>query len=122
MEDFTAYIESLEDAGIKMTKSQWYDWIRHEDDDFASQNENHERITEGEIESVLNQLEEDEFINVKYEVDYTDPETGATSPIDTIYAAAGYTAEQYVEACECYAYAEYCEMLKRGTVTLTEID
>ena len=35
----------------------------------------------------------------KYEVDFTDAKTGATSAIDTITAPDDYTAEQYEKDC-----------------------
>lgn len=57
----------------------------------------------------------------KYEIDYTDPETGATSPIDTQYADEGYTAEQYIADCERNADEDWCEMLRNGTVEVIEI-
>lgn len=58
----------------------------------------------------------------KYEVDYTDNNTGATSPIDTITANDNYTAADYIRDCEKNAEPEYIEMLKRGTVELVEIE
>ena len=35
----------------------------------------------------------------KFEVDFRDYNTGATSPIDTIEVADNYTPEQYVKDC-----------------------
>ncbi len=58
----------------------------------------------------------------KYEVNYTDYETGATSPIDTVIRPDGYTAEQYIKDCADNADADWNEMLNGGTVTLAEID
>ena len=58
----------------------------------------------------------------RFEVDFTDNATGATSAIDTIEADDNYTAESYVRDCESNADAEYIEMLHNGTVTLIEID
>ena len=58
----------------------------------------------------------------RYEVDYTDHATGATTAIDTIEAAEGYTAEQYVKDCDRNADKEWCEMLHNGTVTLVDIE
>ena len=57
----------------------------------------------------------------KYEIDYTDPATGVTSPIDTQYAGEGYTAEQYIADCERNADEDWCEMLRNGTVEVVEI-
>lgn len=59
---------------------------------------------------------------VRYQVDYTDPDTGATSPIDTISARAGYTADDYIRDCDANADSDWCEMLHRGSVTLLELD
>ena len=59
---------------------------------------------------------------MKYEVDYYDPENGATSPIDTLDAPEGYTAEDYISDCESNADDEYCKMLARGKVTLISIE
>ena len=55
---------------------------------------------------------------MKYEVDYHDHEAGATSPIDTIDAPEGYTAEQYILDCLDNADDAWNEMLSKGTVTL----
>lgn len=53
-----------------------------------------------------------------YEVNYTDPDTGATSTIEVIEAGIFYTAENYIEDCREYADEEQIEMLERGKVTL----
>lgn len=58
----------------------------------------------------------------KYEVNFTDNNTGATSAIDTITAADNYTADDYIKDCNNNADADYIEMLKNGTITLYEID
>lgn len=58
----------------------------------------------------------------KYEVEFTDNRTGATSPIDTIEAEAGYTAEQYIKDCRENADPEWVEMLEAGEVHLVEIE
>lgn len=36
----------------------------------------------------------------KYEVDFTDARTGATSPIDVIEVEEGYTPDDYIRDCE----------------------
>lgn len=54
---------------------------------------------------------------MKYQINYTD-ENGATTAIDTVVAGVGYTAEDYITGCKNNADAEWCEMLKRGTVTV----
>ena len=56
-----------------------------------------------------------------YTVYLTDPETGATSPIDTIEERAGYTAADYISDCEGNADPEWVEMLHRGEVELIEV-
>jgi hypothetical protein len=58
----------------------------------------------------------------KYEVDYTDNDTGATSPIDTIEADDNYTAADYIRDCKAGADKEWNDMLKNGTVELIEIE
>ena len=35
-----------------------------------------------------------------YEIDFTDPETGATSPIDTVNVPEGFTADDYIKGCD----------------------
>lgn len=57
----------------------------------------------------------------KYEIDFTDSETGATSPIDTQDVDGEYTAEQYIADCERNADPEWIEMLKSGTVEVVEV-
>lgn len=52
----------------------------------------------------------------EYVVEYTDPETGSTSPIDN------FTAEQYIKDCDKNADDEWCKMLHSGTVELVEVD
>jgi hypothetical protein len=57
----------------------------------------------------------------KYEVNFTDYETGATSPIDTVIKPDGYTADQYIKDCKENADDEWNRMLENGEVTLVEI-
>lgn len=59
---------------------------------------------------------------MKYQVEYTDPRTGATSPIDTISAPAGYTADDYIRDCDANADPDWCEMLHAGTVSLEPVE
>lgn len=59
---------------------------------------------------------------MKYQVNFTEYSTGATSPIDTIDAPAGYTAEDYINDCKENADPEYIEMLETGHVVLVEIE
>lgn len=54
----------------------------------------------------------------EYVVQYTDPDTGAESPIDLIVAPDGYTAEEYVRDCAENASDEWNQMLQRGSVRL----
>ena len=58
----------------------------------------------------------------KYQVNFTDWESGATLEIDSIMKEEGYTAEDYVKDCMSNADEEWCEMLANGTVTLYEIE
>lgn len=58
----------------------------------------------------------------KYVVEYTDAETGATSPIDNFEEKDGYTAEQYIKDCDDNADEDWCKMLHEGTVELVEVD
>ena len=58
----------------------------------------------------------------KYEVNFTDYETGATSPIDTVIKPDGYTAQAYIDECMDNADDEWIEMLAGGTVTLIEVE
>ncbi len=58
----------------------------------------------------------------KYQVDFTDNNTGATSAIDTITAADNYTAADYIRDCEDNADTDYVKMIKSGTITLNEIE
>ncbi len=58
----------------------------------------------------------------RYQVDFKDDVTGATSAIDTVVKPDGYTADQYIKDCKEYADDEWNDMLTRGTVTITEID
>ena len=82
----------------------------------------------GQIQSreKKNSTEEDNKMK-KYEVNFTDYETGATSTIHTIVKPdgvikpGGYTAEQYVADCKECADNEWNDMLSRGMITLTEI-
>lgn len=57
---------------------------------------------------------------VRYQINLTDA-NGATSAIDTVEATYGYTAEDYIEACDRNADAEWCDMLASGTVTVDMI-
>lgn len=94
--------------------------IRHEDVDLSI-NEIMEIVNGPETEYELIYYKED-IIMKKYVVEYADPETGATSPIDNFTAEDGYTAEQYIKDCDSNADDEWCEMLHRGTVTLVEVE
>jgi len=59
---------------------------------------------------------------MKYTVEFTDPKTGATSPIDNIEAPENYTAVQYVADCKANADPEWVEMLESGDVSLVADD
>lgn len=56
----------------------------------------------------------------KYQVNLTET-TGATSAIDIITAADGYTAEQYVKDCNANADDDWCNMVNSGIITLEEV-
>lgn len=58
----------------------------------------------------------------RYVVEYTDPTTGATSPIDTIDAPEGYTAEDYLRDCRDNADQDYIDMLEAGEVRLDMVE
>jgi hypothetical protein len=58
----------------------------------------------------------------RYVVEYTDPNTGATSPIDTIDAPEGYTAEDYLRDCRANADQDYIDMLEAGEVRLDMVE
>lgn len=58
----------------------------------------------------------------RYVVEYTDPTTGATSPIDTIDAPEGYTAEDYLRDCRANADQDYIDMLEAGEVRLDMVE
>lgn len=57
-----------------------------------------------------------------YQINFKNPRTGATSPIDCVEAPSGYTAEDYIRDCEENSDREWCEMLKKGVVTIEPID
>lgn len=57
---------------------------------------------------------------MKYQINFRDHRTGATSAIDTVEKDQ-YTAEQYIKECRENADDEWNEMLKNGTVTVEEI-
>lgn len=62
-----------------------------------------------------------ELVLIKYTVNYTDPTTGVTSPIDNIEEVFGYTAEDYVNDCKDNADDEWNTMLANGKVELEEV-
>lgn len=64
--------------------------------------------------------EKKEDHTMKYEVNLS--VNGATSPIDTIEATAGYTAADYIRDCNENADGDWCEMLSSGIVSLTPIE
>ena len=59
---------------------------------------------------------------MKYQVEFTDARTGATSPIDICEGPEGYTAEQYIEDCRKNADYEWVEMLESGEVEILAIE
>lgn len=63
-----------------------------------------------------------EECKVEKVVEYTDPDTGATSSIDTINVAIWYQPEDYIDDCRNNSNPEYIEKLERGTISLVEVD
>lgn len=59
---------------------------------------------------------------MRYQVDFYDYSNGATSPIDTIEAPEGYTAEDYIRDCQENADDAWNEMLAGGKVELVKIE
>ena len=55
---------------------------------------------------------------MKYTVEYTDPTTGAKSPIDTITAPENYTADDYIRDCRENADPEWIAMIDAGEIDL----
>lgn len=95
-------------------------WL-HEDDWYGEEHYTH-YVGDGEWEDTgifYTDFEEDLRW---YEVEYTDPETAATSPIDKVAAPEGYTAADYIQDCEENAPEEWCEMLRRGVVSIQEVE
>lgn len=65
----------------------------------------------------------EEKMTYYYEVRYTDPRTGAISPIDWFKSPYDdLTPEDYIKDCEEYASEEWLKMLKAGKVTLAIVD
>lgn len=63
---------------------------------------------------------EEEKNMTEWTVWYTDPETGASSPIDTITAPEDYTAADYIRDCAGNADDAWNEMLEAGSIDLIE--
>ena len=59
---------------------------------------------------------------MKYQVEFTDYRTGATSPIDVIEEESGLTPEKYIELCKENADDEWNEMLEHGSVYLINLE
>ena len=59
---------------------------------------------------------------MKYQINYFDQKTGATSAIDTVTAKEGYTAEDYIRDCRENADQEWIDMLDNGTVSIEQIE
>ena len=62
MQDLSAYIESLEDAGEKLTRQEWIDWIKAENADLMAQSENVLPLSDDDIKHIIEKLETDGFI------------------------------------------------------------
>lgn len=61
-EEFEAYIYSLEDSGETLTEQGWREWINHESDVFERQSDQFKRLTDDEIDSVIERLYEDGYV------------------------------------------------------------
>lgn len=59
---------------------------------------------------------------MKFEVNFTDYESGATSPVDVIEAQEGYTAQTYIQNCKDNGDPEWIEMLSNGEVSIIPIE
>ena len=59
---------------------------------------------------------------MKYQVNITYYENGATSATDNIEAPEGYTSEDYIRDCEANADQEWIELLESGQVSLEEVE
>lgn len=57
----------------------------------------------------------------KYQVEITYYENEATSAIDTVYEDEGFTAEQYIKACEEWSDKEWVELLHSGYVEIIDV-
>lgn len=62
MKDYTAYIDSLEASGEKMTRNTWTEWIKKEATDLTKQDERMEAPTDQQIAAILDRLDEDGYI------------------------------------------------------------
>ena len=58
----------------------------------------------------------------RYVVWFTDALTGASSPIEVVEEEKGYTADDYISDCEENADDDWNAMLRKGTVTLEEVE
>ena len=110
------------DAAIEEAKSQWANLTykeRKERTVFALESVNPDEDAENHMDGDIVWTSDQ-----KYEVDLiTLQETNKViSPIDTIIAPTGYTAEDYISDCQGNADDDWCEMLKAGDVRLVEID
>ena len=62
MNNLDDYILSLENADLKFTEQEWREWIKHENEDLAEQVENFAKMTESDIDYVIERLTNDGFI------------------------------------------------------------
>lgn len=74
------YIESLEQAGVKMTAPAWWAWIESEREDLKRQGATDD-TTNIDISRIIDRLEADGYV-----ADYTDEATALleSAPLDTI--------------------------------------
>ena len=56
-----------------------------------------------------------------YQIDFTDSNTGATSPIDVVHTDNdSYTAAEYIKNVRENANSEYIDMVTCGTISVTK--
>lgn len=61
-EDIRVYIDSLEQAGEKLTEQEWRDWIVKENKEYMAQDERVKALDEEDIELIIKTLTEEGYI------------------------------------------------------------
>ena len=75
--------------------------------------------SKGSIQGYLKDLIRTDMMKEEHTMKYQINLNG--SPIDTVKAPAGYTAEAYIESCKKNADQEWCDMLSQGTATVDNV-